>query len=127
MRAHGPDGLDELHRCRGGESARSATFFISASSAASNFSRLMLDVRAQYPAMAEIESRCINMIARLLNAPLDKPESEACGVSTVGSSEAIILATLAAKRRWKEKREAAGKSVRNLFLVRSTPRHFSGG
>ncbi|GAA6017956.1 hypothetical protein JCM8202_006211 [Rhodotorula sphaerocarpa] len=73
----------------------------------------------EYPAMAEIESRCINMIARLLNAPLDKPESEACGVSTVGSSEAIILATLAAKRRWKEKREAAGKSTDKPNIVMS--------
>ena len=65
----------------------------------------------EYPAMAEIESRCVNMLARLFHAPLDNPESEACGVSTVGSSEAIILAVLAAKRRWKKKRQAEGKSV----------------
>lgn len=40
------------------------------------------------------------MIARLFNAPLDTPEAEALGVSTIGSSEAIILSVLAAKRRW---------------------------
>lgn len=42
----------------------------------------------------------MNIIARLFNAPLDKPEAEAVGVSTIGSSEAIILSVLAAKRRW---------------------------
>ncbi|GAA5989791.1 hypothetical protein JCM10908_002324 [Rhodotorula pacifica] len=73
----------------------------------------------EYPAMAEIESRCVNMLARLFNAPLDNPESEACGVSTVGSSEAIILAVLAAKKRWKKKRVAAGKSTENPNIVMS--------
>lgn len=71
----------------------------------------------EYPAMAEIESRCVNMLARLFHAPLDNPEAEACGVSTVGSSEAIILAVLAAKRRWKKKRQAEGKSVSSLRPV----------
>lgn len=50
--------------------------------------------------MGEIETRCVNMIARLFHAPLDKPDAEALGVSTIGSSEAIILSVLAAKRRW---------------------------
>ena len=54
----------------------------------------------EYPACGEIETRCVNMIARLFNAPLDKPDDEAVGVSTIGSSEAIILSVLAAKRRW---------------------------
>lgn len=40
------------------------------------------------------------MIARLFNAPLDSPETEAVGVSTLGSSEAVMLSVLAAKRRW---------------------------
>jgi len=40
------------------------------------------------------------MIARLFNAPLNNPDAEAVGVSTIGSSEAIILSVLAAKRRW---------------------------
>jgi glutamate decarboxylase len=31
------------------------------------------------------------MIARLFHAPLDNPEEQALGVSTIGSSEAIIL------------------------------------
>ncbi|KAF9516598.1 hypothetical protein BS47DRAFT_658820 [Hydnum rufescens UP504] len=71
----------------------------------------------EYPASAEIETRCVNMIARLFNAPVDTPESEALGVSTIGSSEAIILAVLAAKRLWKNKRKAAGKSTENPNIV----------
>jgi glutamate decarboxylase len=43
------------------------------------------------------------MIARLFNAPLSSPEAEAVGVSTLGSSEAIILSVLAAKRRWQSR------------------------
>jgi glutamate/tyrosine decarboxylase-like PLP-dependent enzyme len=42
-------------------------------------------------ACGEIETRCVNMIARLFHAPLDNPEAQALGVSTIGSSEAIIL------------------------------------
>ena len=42
-------------------------------------------------ACGEIESRCVNIIARLFNAPVESPESQALGVSTIGSSEAIIL------------------------------------
>jgi glutamate decarboxylase len=53
------------------------------------------------------------MIARLFNAPLDNHEAEAVGVSTVGSSEACMLAVIAAKRRWKNRRIAEGKPVRS--------------
>jgi len=47
------------------------------------------------------------MIARLFNAPLGELEA-AIGVGTVGSSEAIMLAGLAFKRRWQNKRKAQG-------------------
>ena len=47
------------------------------------------------------------MIARLFNAPLEESEM-AIGVGTVGSSEAIMLAGLAFKRRWQNKRKAQG-------------------
>ncbi|CAI7592960.1 unnamed protein product [Penicillium viridicatum] len=53
-----------------------------------------------YPAANEIEKRCVNMIARIFNAPLESSESEAVGLSTLGSSEAIMLSVLAAKCRW---------------------------
>lgn len=48
------------------------------------------------------------MIAHLFNAPLGETET-AVGVGTVGSSEAIMLAGLAFKRRWQNKMKAAGK------------------
>lgn len=48
------------------------------------------------------------MIAHLFNAPLGESEA-AVGVGTVGSSEAIMLAGLAFKRQWQNKRKAEGK------------------
>ncbi|KAF7974993.1 hypothetical protein HWV62_10591 [Athelia sp. TMB] len=73
-----------------------------------NLSKNFIDVE-EYPAMGEIESRCVNIIARLFHAPVENSESQALGVSTIGSSEAIILSVLAAKRRWQNLRKAAGK------------------
>lgn len=55
-----------------------------------------------------IQNRCVNMIAHLFNAPLGESEA-AVGVGTVGSSEAIMLAGLAFKRKWQNKRKAEGK------------------
>ncbi|GAU22449.1 hypothetical protein TSUD_123350 [Trifolium subterraneum] len=48
------------------------------------------------------------MIAHLFNAPLEENEA-AVGVGTVGSSEAIMLAGLAFKRKWQNKRKQEGK------------------
>ncbi|KAJ6370719.1 hypothetical protein OIU77_001264 [Salix suchowensis] len=53
-------------------------------------------------------NRCVNIIAHLFNAPLGDSEA-AIGVGTVGSSEAIMLAGLAFKRKWQNKRKAEGK------------------
>ena len=55
-----------------------------------------------------MQNRCVNMIAHLFNAPLGDSET-AVGVGTVGSSEAIMLAGLAFKRKWQNKRRAEGK------------------
>jgi len=76
-----------------------------------NLSKNFIDVE-EYPACGEIETRCVNMIARLFNAHVTADEehgSDVMGVSTIGSSEAIILAVLAAKRSWQNKRKAEGK------------------
>ncbi|KAI3946198.1 hypothetical protein MKW98_008791 [Papaver atlanticum] len=62
----------------------------------------------EYPVTTELQNRCVNIIARLFNAPLEEAES-AVGVGTVGSSEAIMLAGLAFKRRWQNKMRAEGK------------------
>lgn len=50
----------------------------------------------------------MNMIARLFHAPLENGQ-QGIGAGTVGSSEAVMLAGLAAKRKWKIERMAAGK------------------
>ncbi|KAF5862109.1 hypothetical protein ETB97_012093 [Aspergillus alliaceus] len=65
----------------------------------------------EYPQTAHIQNRCINMIANLLHAPTSESngEQDCLGTSTVGSSEAIMLATLAMKKRWQNKRKAEGK------------------
>lgn len=55
-----------------------------------------------------MQNRCVNMIAHLFNAPLEENEA-AVGVGTVGSSEAIMLAGLAFKRKWQNKRKQEGK------------------
>ncbi|KAK1308369.1 Glutamate decarboxylase 1 [Acorus calamus] len=62
----------------------------------------------EYPVTTELQNRCVNIIAHLFNAPLGDSEI-AVGVGTVGSSEAIMLAGLAFKRKWQNKRKAEGK------------------
>lgn len=49
------------------------------------------------------------MIGRLFNAPTHDDNASAVGTSTIGSSEAIMLAVLAMKKRWQNKRKAEGK------------------
>ena len=56
----------------------------------------MID-KDEYPQTAELERRCISMLADLWHAP--DPE-DATGCSTTGSSEACMLAGLALLRRW---------------------------
>ncbi|KAL3613371.1 glutamate decarboxylase gad1 [Castilleja foliolosa] len=62
----------------------------------------------EYPVTTELQNRCVNMIAHLFNAPLGDGEA-AVGVGTVGSSEAIMLAGLAFKRKWQNKMKEQGK------------------
>ena len=57
----------------------------------------------EYPQTAEVERRCVSMMADLWNAP-----GEAIGCSTIGSSEASMLGGMAAKWRWRKKRQQAG-------------------
>src|SRR5271166_6530030 len=67
---------------------------------------------AEYPQSAEIEQRCIRMLADLFNAP-----GKTTGARTQGSSEAIMLGALSLKWKWRDRREAAGKSVDRPNLV----------
>jgi len=71
---------------------------------AETFDKNMID-KDEYPATAAIEARCVAMVADLFHAEhlRDDDSSSACGVSTIGSSEAVMLAGLALKWRWREK------------------------
>lgn len=62
----------------------------------------------EYPVTTELQNRCVNIIADLFHAQLGDGES-GVGVGTVGSSEAIMLAGLAFKRKWQNKMKALGK------------------
>ncbi|MDR2624669.1 MAG: glutamate decarboxylase [Methanobrevibacter sp.] len=61
-----------------------------------------------YPQTDVIHSRIVNMLAKLFNAPED---SNFDGTSTIGSSEAIMLALLAHKWYWRENRKDKNLNV----------------
>ncbi|MCC9310000.1 glutamate decarboxylase [Kitasatospora sp. RB6PN24] len=62
----------------------------------------MID-KDEYPQTAELERRCVAILAGLWHAP--EPD-EAVGCSTTGSSEACMLAGMALKRRWMRRNQA---------------------
>src|SRR5205814_6472380 len=66
---------------------------------AETFDKNMID-KDEYPQTAELEMRCVNMLARLWNSP---DHEEAVGCSTIGSSEAAMLGGLALKWKWRER------------------------
>jgi glutamate decarboxylase len=76
-------------------------------------SKNMID-KDEYPQTAELESRCVSILARLWNAP---DPDRAVGCSTTGSSEAAMLAGMALKRRWAARRRAAGASTDRPNIV----------
>jgi glutamate decarboxylase len=65
----------------------------------------MID-KDEYPATAEIENRCVHILAHLWNSP---DAATTIGCSTTGSSEAAMLAGLALKWKWRKRRADAGK------------------
>ncbi|CAI5974216.1 unnamed protein product [Closterium sp. NIES-65] len=71
---------------------------------------------AEYPACAHIQELCLNMLARLYHAPLTEGQT-AVGTATIGSSEAIMLAGLAMKRRWVKFRKDKGLPTDSPNLV----------
>ncbi|MDO8107635.1 glutamate decarboxylase [Isoptericola sp. b441] len=77
------------------------------------FDKNMID-KDEYPQTAEIERRCVNIVADLFHAPAG---GDAVGVSTIGSSEAVMLGGLAMKWRWRQRREAAGLPAARPNLV----------
>jgi glutamate decarboxylase len=89
------------------------------------FDKNMID-KDEYPQTAELERRCVNILASLWHAPgaggtgdggtggggtevsAAGPEHVATGCSTTGSSEACMLGGMALLWRWRARRAAAG-------------------
>jgi glutamate decarboxylase len=78
---------------------------------ANNLHRNFID-HAEYPRTAEIEQRCLRMLADLFHAP-----GPTTGARTQGSSEAIMLGGLSLKWNWRKRREAAGLPTTRPNLV----------
>ncbi|MHC4358890.1 MAG: glutamate decarboxylase [Planctomycetota bacterium] len=80
---------------------------------AETFDKNMID-KDEYPQTAELERRCVHMLADMWNSP----EAEnTVGCSTIGSSEACMLAGLALKWKWRERMKAKGKSADRPNIV----------
>ena len=73
----------------------------------------MID-KDEYPQSAEIEARCVHMLADLWNCP---ESANTIGTSTTGSSEAAMLGAMALKWKWREKRRAQHRSADRPNLV----------
>jgi glutamate decarboxylase len=72
----------------------------------------MID-KDEYPQTAELERRCVSILADLWHAPAAEA---ATGCSTTGSSEACMLAGMAMKRIWAAKTKAGPERQPNLVM-----------
>jgi glutamate decarboxylase len=80
------------------------------------FDKNMID-KDEYPQTAELEMRCVHMLAELWHAP--EPE-RTIGTSTIGSSEACMLGGLALKWRWRKRMRKLGNATDKPNLVTGT-------
>jgi len=80
------------------------------------FDKNMID-KDEYPQTAELEMRCVHMLAGLWHSPAAEG---ALGTSTIGSSEACMLGGLALKWRWRKRMRQAGKSADRPNIVMGT-------
>lgn len=72
----------------------------------------------EYPRIAVMSSKCINIVANLWNTP-EQAQWKA-GALAIGSSEACMLGGIAAWLRWRERRKKAGKPYDNPNFVISS-------
>jgi glutamate decarboxylase len=80
---------------------------------AETFDKNMID-KDEYPQTAELEMRCVNMLAELWHG---EAGGDATGTSTTGSSEACMLAGMALLWRWRARARAAGRPADRPNLV----------
>ncbi len=79
-----------------------------------SYDKNMID-KDEYPQTAAIEEKCAKVIANLWHAP-----EGGFGTSTIGSSEACMLAGMAMKRRWQQARRKNSLSTDKPNLVMSS-------
>jgi glutamate decarboxylase len=79
------------------------------------FSKNMID-KDEYPQTAELERRCVGILANLWHAPSSAAHS-GTGCSTTGSSEACMLGGMALLWRWRARQAAAGQPTTRPNLV----------
>ena len=68
----------------------------------------------EYPQTAEIEARCVHILADLWNSP---DAENTLGTSTTGSSEAAMLGGMALLWNWRARRRAAGEPTDKPNLI----------
>ncbi len=73
----------------------------------------MID-KDEYPQTAELESRCVHMLADLWNSP---DAEDTLGTSTTGSSEAAMLGGMALLWKWRERQRASGRATDRPNIV----------
>ncbi|MCA9875668.1 MAG: glutamate decarboxylase [Ardenticatenaceae bacterium] len=73
----------------------------------------MID-KDEYPQTAELEARCVHILADLWNSP---DAANTLGTSTTGSSEAAMLGGMALLWKWRERQKAAGKPTDKPNIV----------
>ncbi|ANZ62415.1 glutamate decarboxylase [Secundilactobacillus paracollinoides] len=74
---------------------------------AQSFEKNAID-KSEYPRTADIENRCVNIIADLWHAPKDEAFM---GTSTIGSSEACMLGGMAMKFNWRKNAQKHGLDI----------------
>jgi glutamate decarboxylase len=77
------------------------------------FDKNMID-KDEYPQTAELERRCVNILAHLWHSPAG---ADAAGCSTTGSSEACMLGGMALLWRWRQRRQASGADASRPNLI----------
>ncbi len=78
---------------------------------AETFDKNLID-KDEYPFTAMIEERCVNIVSRLFHAP-----DTGVGASAIGSSEAVMLAGMAFKWRWRQRMKTLGKPTDRPNIV----------
>ncbi|MEM8864050.1 MAG: glutamate decarboxylase [Planctomycetota bacterium] len=74
----------------------------------------------EYPHVLRIQKTCVDMMAHLFHAPDTATDGGGMGAATIGSSEAMMLAGLAMKFNWRNRRREAGLPTDKPNIIMGT-------